>query len=76
MVRYADNFVVFCRTKKAAGDLYQLLEKPLRKRGLSLRPDRTKVTALTEGFDFLGFNIKYRPRFGTGHVLTHLFGED
>lgn len=58
MVRYADDFVIMCETKEEAESMYARLKPYLNKRGLELAPDKTKVTHITEGFDFLGFNIK------------------
>ena len=60
-VRYADDFVVLCRSeheaKEALAMVQQLLEDRL---GLSLSPEKTKVTRFHEGFTFLGFDIKSR----------------
>ena len=58
-VRYADNFIV-------TGDSKELLEqeiKPviigfLKERGLTLSEEKTKVTHIEEGFDFLGQNVR------------------
>ena len=58
VVRYADDFVVLCRKEKDALKVYQLLKPYLEERGLILAPDKTFVTKLYDGFDFLGFNIR------------------
>lgn len=58
VVRYADDFVVVCKTKEEAMNIYQRLKTYLNKRGLSFADDKTKVTHISEGFDFLGFNIR------------------
>ena len=58
-VRYADDFIV-------TGDSKELLEhevKPvvigfLKERGLTLSEEKTKVTHIEEGFDFLGQNVR------------------
>ncbi len=58
-VRYADDFIV-------TGDSKELLEqevKPLivefmQRRGLTLSPEKTKISHIDEGFDFLGQNIR------------------
>ena len=58
-VRYADDFVVLCRSEQEAKEalalVIQLLEQRL---GLTLSPEKTKVTRFHEGFTFLGFDIK------------------
>lgn len=58
MVRYADDFIITCQTKEEAEALYQELVPYLEKRGITLATDKTRVTHITEGFDFLGFHIK------------------
>jgi RNA-directed DNA polymerase len=58
VVRYADDFVVFCESKEDAEVSVQTLTEWLAKRGLTLSTEKTRVVHLTEGFDFLGFNIK------------------
>ncbi|OON95960.1 MAG: group II intron reverse transcriptase/maturase, partial [Candidatus Epulonipiscioides saccharophilum] len=58
MARYANDFVVMCNTEQEAHQVYDLLKSYLEIRGLELAPDKTKITPVTSGFDFLGFNIK------------------
>jgi RNA-directed DNA polymerase len=58
MVSYADDFVILCETKETAEEMYNKLTPYLNKRGLELNKEKTKVTHITEGFDFLGFNIR------------------
>jgi len=59
IVRYADDFVVFCETKEDAEQAKETLKRWLAKRGLFLSEEKTHIVHLTEGFDFLGFNIKH-----------------
>lgn len=61
MIRYADDFVVLCRTKEDAEEVYSLIEPYLKERGLKLAEDKTHITPLNKGFDFLGFNIREYP---------------
>jgi RNA-directed DNA polymerase len=62
VVRYADDFVVFCETQEDAIEVKdRILPAWLAERGLSLSPEKTRIVHLTEGFDFLGFNIKHYP---------------
>ena len=58
MVRYADDFVILCRTRKDAKAIPSILGSYLKQRGLTLAEDKTRITHIDEGFDFLGFNIK------------------
>lgn len=59
IVRYADDFVVFCETQEDAEQAKQTLSLWLETRGLTLSAEKTKVIHLSEGFDFLGFNIRH-----------------
>lgn len=58
VVQYADDFVIVCKTKEEAESMYGKLKPYLHKRGLTLAEDKTKVTHIEEGFDFLGFNLR------------------
>jgi RNA-directed DNA polymerase len=58
LIRYADDFVVHCHTRQDALDIKARLASWLAPRGLALNEDKTRVVTLTEGFDFLGFNVR------------------
>lgn len=58
VIVYADDFVVLCKSLDDAKEVYSLLEDYLEERGLTLAPDKTKITSLYDGFDFLGYNIR------------------
>jgi RNA-directed DNA polymerase len=58
-VRFADDFVVFCETLEDAKTVIQILNEWMQTRGLTLSQEKTKISHLTEGFDFLGFNIRH-----------------
>ena len=58
VVKYADDFVIVCKTKEEAITMYQKLKPYLNKRGLTLADEKTKITHISEGFDFLGFNLR------------------
>ncbi|NEZ54173.1 hypothetical protein DXZ20_00315 [Leptolyngbyaceae cyanobacterium CCMR0081] len=61
MVRYADDFVVFCESKAEAEATQLDLQRFLSVRGLRLSEEKTRIVHLSEGFDFLGFNIRHYP---------------
>ncbi|WP_201360309.1 group II intron maturase-specific domain-containing protein [Dictyobacter formicarum] len=61
IVRYADDFVCFCETKEDAEIVRELLSKWLTQRGLSLSEEKTHIVHLTEGLNFLSFNIRHYP---------------
>ncbi|MBD1871262.1 group II intron reverse transcriptase/maturase [Cyanobacteria bacterium FACHB-471] len=71
VVRYADDFVVFCKTQEDAHCCLKLLSDWLQQRGLSLSKEKTRIVHLSDGFDFLGFNCRqYKtPRTPTGWTL-------
>jgi RNA-directed DNA polymerase len=58
VVKYADDFVIVCKTKEEAQSMYGRLKPYLDKRGLTLAEDKTKITHISDGFDFLGFNLR------------------
>jgi RNA-directed DNA polymerase len=63
LVRYADDFVVICRSEADARAAQQLAGEVLGGLGLELHPDKTKVVDLQEGregFDFLGCHFRAR----------------
>ena len=60
MVRYADDFVILCRTEAKAREAHDLVQRHLTGIGLSLSAEKTKITRFREGFQFLGFRINSR----------------
>lgn len=59
-VRYADDFVVLCRSESQAQEAHGLVQQHLTGIGLTLSPTKTKITRFAEGFQFLGFAISSR----------------
>ncbi|MCP4750948.1 MAG: group II intron reverse transcriptase/maturase, partial [Proteobacteria bacterium] len=56
--RYADDFVVLCRSASQAQEALTRIESILTDQlGLELSPEKTKVSKFTERFQFLGFEI-------------------
>lgn len=59
IVRYADDFVVVAKTKKEAESLKGKIKQFIYDNaGLSLSDEKTHITEISEGFNFLGFNIR------------------
>ena len=56
-VRYADDFVVLCKTEVQVQEALALVQQHLTSLGLTLSPEKTKTTQFREGFAFLGFAI-------------------
>ena len=75
LVRYADEFVVLGRSKRAMGEeALRTLDNTITSIGLSLGKDKTRlVEAGKEGFDFLGFHFVRRYSKRRGKRVTRWF---
>jgi group II intron reverse transcriptase/maturase len=63
LVRYADDFVVMCRTAKDCERAEARIRVIMKRLGLELHPDKTRRVELydgKEGFDFLGCHLHKR----------------
>jgi len=59
LVRYADDFIITGKSKEMLeNEVKPLVESFLRERGLELSPEKTVVTHVDQGFDFLGQNVR------------------
>ena len=59
LVRYADDFVLVCRSETEALSAKEEIAKHLSKEiGLTLSEEKTGITHITKGFNFLGFNVR------------------
>jgi len=61
MTRYADDFVVQCRSEQEAREALAAVEAWTAAAGLVLHPDKTRITDATRkgnGFDFLGYHFE------------------
>lgn len=59
LIRYADDFIITGRSKEMLEDeVLPLVKEFLETRGLTLSEEKTKITHIENGFDFLGFNIR------------------
>ncbi len=60
IVRYADDFVILCRSEKEAMTTLAKIEKWTTENGLTLHPEKTHVVDATQkgGFDFLGYHFE------------------
>lgn len=62
IIRFADDLVILCHSKADAQKALEQLISSLSLRGLSISELKTKIVHISEGFDFLGFNIKMFPK--------------
>lgn len=58
LVRYADDFIITAKTKEIAEELQILVSEFLQKRGLTLSEEKTMITHIDDGFDFLGWTFR------------------
>jgi hypothetical protein len=61
-VRYADDFVVFARTRAEAETALALIRQVLGDLGLELNEEKTRIAAISDGFEFLGFRYFRDPK--------------
>ena len=59
MVRYADDFVILCRSASEAESALSRVKQWTAEAGLSLHPEKTRIVHVNEeGFDFLGYHFR------------------
>ena len=58
--RYADDVVILCKSHKQAEDALTLTKEVLVDLGLECSPEKTKISTMAEGFQFLGFELSSR----------------
>ena len=69
-IRYADDFVILCtgsreQAEKERQELGNFLKQEL---NLTLSPEKTRITQVTEGFEFLGHRIQLRKNPNIGWI--------
>lgn len=64
MTRYADDFVIQCRTAEEAAAALEMVRVWTTERGLTLHPTKTKIVHVDiDGFEFLGYRFLKHRRF-------------
>jgi len=67
LVRYCDDFMITGSSKELlATEVKPLVEAFVQERGLGLSPEKTRMTQIEDGFDFLG---QHRRRYQDGKML-------
>jgi RNA-directed DNA polymerase len=59
VVRYADDFIVTARDKGSLENAQIQIQQWLSERDLELSAEKTLITSMEDGFDFLGFNHRH-----------------
>jgi RNA-directed DNA polymerase len=73
MVRYADDFVILCRTRQEAEGALAAVQAWVEANGLTLHPAKTRIVdANTEYFDFLGYRFERERRYVRPKSLAKL----
>jgi RNA-directed DNA polymerase len=58
LTRFADDWVVLCKTRNEAERALNDARRILSQIGLTLHPEKTRITHIKWGFEFLGYKIK------------------
>ncbi len=58
LIRYADDFIVTANTRETAEEPKLLINTYLKERGLELSEEKTAITHINDGFDFLGWTFR------------------
>jgi RNA-directed DNA polymerase len=74
MVRYADDFVILCRTAEEAPQALALVHRWTEAAGLRLHPTKTHLVDMQQpgGFDFLGYHFERDRRWPRQKSLDKL----
>jgi RNA-directed DNA polymerase len=71
VVRYADDFVILCKTREDAERALETVRCWVNENELTLHPTKTKIVdARSEGFDFLGYHFRGKLRLPREKSLT------
>lgn len=67
LVRYCDDFIITGGSKELLeNEVKPIVEEFLKERGLELSQEKTRITHIEDGFDFLGQNIR---RYRNGKII-------
>jgi RNA-directed DNA polymerase len=69
--RYGDEAILVCRGN--ASQALEAFEAIARRMGLIVNHEKTRITKLTEGFNFIGFHFVKRPSPNTGKWVNYIF---
>lgn len=69
--RYADDAILVCRLN--AKQALEAFEAIAQRMGLTINREKTRITKLTEGFDFIGFHFVKRRSPNSGKLSIYIF---
>ncbi|MCX7746191.1 MAG: reverse transcriptase domain-containing protein [Clostridia bacterium] len=58
LTRFADDWLIVCQSRAEAEKALKTAKEELEKLGLTLHPEKTRITNIKWGFEFLGYKIK------------------
>lgn len=58
LIKYADDFIITANTKEIAEELQNIVREFLKSRGLELSDEKTTISHIENGFDFLGLTFR------------------
>ena len=74
LIRYADDFVILCRTRQEAETALQRVKQIVAILKLTLNPTKTRIVNMgQEGFDFLGFHFPKKKAKKSGKLLPYIW---
>ncbi|MBE5041275.1 group II intron reverse transcriptase/maturase [Ructibacterium gallinarum] len=74
IVRYADDFKLFCRKRSDAVRMFEATKMWLKERlGLEINEEKSHIVNLKKNYsEFLGFKMKLRPKSGKWVIKSHM----
>ena len=73
LYRYADDFVILCRTRQDAVRALEAIKWVMARLKLTLHPTKTRIVDMgEEGFDFLGFHFHKLKSKKSGKLLPYI----
>jgi RNA-directed DNA polymerase len=74
MVRYADDFVILCRSEEEARAALTRVQTWVEENGLTLHPEKTRIVDMSQpgGFDFLGYHFEREYRWPRRKAMDRL----
>ncbi len=74
LVRYADDFVIICRTQWDAQEALQKVKQIMTRLKLTLHPTKTRIVTMSqEEFDFLGFHFHKHKSHNTHKLVPYMW---
>jgi group II intron reverse transcriptase/maturase len=74
IIRYADDFVIICRTRQDAEKALQIVKQIMDILKLTLHPTKTRVVDMgQDGFDFLGFHFHKKKSKKSNKLLPYIW---